>query len=412
MPRVIAYYTHESQYQQLVKKLEVSCEKFGVACYTEGFVDRGKWEHNCAIKPEFILGMLKKYPGETLIYIDADAVIKKQPELFKTFDMDFACHFRRNQLLSGTLFFNSNERTIALVEAWVKKQQEDPNIWDQKVLQRTLREFDVDVFQLPATYCKIFDAQDQKGDPVIEHYQASRKIKRERKKHDDCPLPKQAKGLPDGSIILTHERANDIKFMDLNFKRRHPNETRWLPVLTTLEEANLNFKGQTGYIIGKGPSLDKLSPNDFDDTGPIIAVNEAIFKLEQLDLENQTFLVQDPALREFAKPTKITVILEERICGFYRIYPNKLQYSRINMGLPHKVLSAIVAIRILKQWGVTRIVMLAFDACINEDTRYAKIVGYPSDEIRPAKRFLGHKPQLIKNLADIDYSFRLAGKMN
>lgn len=423
MAKVIAYCTSNSQYVELIKKLKASCEEFDIKIMTREYDDRGTWELNCAIKSEFILDMLRSFPGDTLVYIDADAVVKKPLDL-DFGGMDFGCYFLNDELLSGTLFFHSNERTIDFVAEWVRDQKQDPNVWDQKVLQATLESYQkilqettdgtdsLKIMKLTASYCKIFDNINHKDvDPVIEHFQASRKEKRDRK-IGSCELPKKARIQPDGSITLLHSRPKDVKFLDKHFKRRHPNLERWLPDLETLDEADLDYSGKIGYIVGKGPSLDSLGPDDFDDDGPIIAINEALTKLEQLNIPNPTYLVQDPALREFANLQRATAILEDSICGLYRKYPNKLQYSQPGMGLPRGVLSAIVAIRILQQWNVTSIVLLAFDACVNQDTNYAKIVGYESsDKKRDPRRFLKHKPMLVKNLAGTAYSFRLAGKI-
>ncbi len=267
MIRVIAFYTKDTQYEELVNKLTISCQKFSVLYWTEAFDDRGSWEQNCAIKPEFILDMLHRHPDETLIYIDADAVIQRQPTLFQDFDGDFACYFRDTELLSGTLFFKSNTKTIELVRRWVTKQQENPKIWDQKVLQEVIKDsqdLGLDLQKLPATYCKIFDSRDEPGLPIIEHFQASRKVKAERRQRKEgrCNLPKNARVQPDGSVTLLRRKPKDIAFMDKNFKRRHQNEMRWLPELETMEEAALNFEGKTAYIIGKGPSLDRISERD------------------------------------------------------------------------------------------------------------------------------------------------------
>jgi len=412
MPRVIAYYTMGSQYEQLIEKLKASCEQFDVKINVRGYDDRGTWEQNCAIKSEFILDMLRSFPGETLIYIDADAVIKKDPELFRIFDADFGCHFLGGELLSGTLILNATNATIDLVSEWNRLQKEDTSKWDQKVLQEAFNDLrdSIDFHELPASYCKIFDNVLHKDvDPVIEHYQASRKVKRDRK-IGTIKLPKSARSQPDGSIVLLHKRPADIKFMDKHFKRGR-GLYRWVPDLETIEEADLDFSGKTGYIIGKGPSLDVLNPNDFPEDGPIIAINEALFKLEELYLPNELYMVQDPALREFAKPTKTTIILEQTICGLYRQYQDKLQYDREHMGLPRGVLSAIVAIKILQLWKIEKIVLIAFDACMNNNTEYAKVVGYKSsDKKRDPRRFLKHKKMLIQVLAGTSYDFQLAGK--
>lgn len=51
------------------------------------------------------------------------------------------------------------------------------------------------------------------------------------------------------------------------------------------------YKGQTIWIVGKGPSLQYLKKEDFGQ-GPIITINQAIIKVEELDLPNPTYSMQ------------------------------------------------------------------------------------------------------------------------
>lgn len=48
------------------------------------------------------------------------------------------------------------------------------------------------------------------------------------------------------------------------------------------------FKGQTVWIIGKGPSLQYLTKEDIG-PGPVIAINTSIIKIEELDLSNPIY---------------------------------------------------------------------------------------------------------------------------
>lgn len=50
-------------------------------------------------------------------------------------------------------------------------------------------------------------------------------------------------------------------------------------------------KGQTMWIVGKGPSLQYLIKEDIG-SGPVIAINQAIIKIEELDLPNPVYSMQ------------------------------------------------------------------------------------------------------------------------
>jgi hypothetical protein len=65
--------------------------------------------------------------------------------------------------------------------AWINKNKKHPRTWDQKNLAAVLKEVEHNACYLPPEYCWIFDLSKKRyGNlkPVIEHYQASRKLKR------------------------------------------------------------------------------------------------------------------------------------------------------------------------------------------------------------------------------------------
>ena len=136
---VVAFYTINTPYEQEVRKLEFTCTKHGLKYHTEGYEGRGHWTANCAIKPEFILEMLTRFPDEDLLYIDADGEIKQYPKLIEKLTCDVAAYIMKGgTLLSGTLFFRNNEKVKELVNEWIKKQRQRPDRWDQYTLHETI----------------------------------------------------------------------------------------------------------------------------------------------------------------------------------------------------------------------------------------------------------------------------------
>ena len=51
------------------------------------------------------------------------------------------------------------------------------------------------------------------------------------------------------------------------------------------------YKGETIWIVGKGPSLQCLTKEDIG-LGPVITINQAIIKVEEIDLPNPIFSMQ------------------------------------------------------------------------------------------------------------------------
>ena len=51
--KTIAYYT--PNYEEVIKPLSNSCEKFKVNLELTRYEQRGSWEENCGIKPELFM---------------------------------------------------------------------------------------------------------------------------------------------------------------------------------------------------------------------------------------------------------------------------------------------------------------------------------------------------------------------
>jgi len=176
----VAYCT-KGAYEAEVQKLRESMEKLKLPHQIRVIYSMGTWQKNCLYKPIFIKEMLQKY-SKPVLYVDADAVFHKSPELFNTLSADFAVHYFRNaQLASGTLFFNNSVAAFNLLDAWIERNRNYPKDRDQDNLQRVLEKPGwknrLRIHYLSAEYCKIFDLAPEVKDPVIEHFQASRRLR-------------------------------------------------------------------------------------------------------------------------------------------------------------------------------------------------------------------------------------------
>ena len=169
-------------YAEEAQGLVESLEAFRLDYEVNELPDAGSWAWNCGRKAAYLLTCRAKHPGRPLVWVDADARIVQRPTWFDTLDCDIAYHLRHGEeLLSGTLYFGATDGASDLLERWQVECQYHPDEWDQRVLDRVLKEnpdrWREDV--LPASYVSIFDAPEMNREPaVIRHRQASRRLKR------------------------------------------------------------------------------------------------------------------------------------------------------------------------------------------------------------------------------------------
>jgi hypothetical protein len=392
---VVAFYTLETPYAEEVKHLIESCRFHNLDVHVEAYPNQGRWVWNAALKPFFIRDMLKRFHNQNLLYLDADAVVIKPPSEPPG---DIGVHFLDDkELLSGTIFLKNNAKVRRLVEDWCDEQLLNRSEWDQRVLQRILPRHALEVTNLPRAYCKIFD---KPGEAVIQQNQASRRFKHVVERIVDIPEVvgnMRIRRESDGSYVLTRHHAEAEAFLNKHCIKAK-GELKWHPRPKSdhkIEELAPLFKDKKCYVVGKGPSLDRLTALDFQDpTAPVIAINEAIHKVEELGLVNPVFvLVKDVGLGATCKPKKAKVIAT---LGNKDWYADCETY--IFQPKPPEVLSALAAVAIGKSLGSKSFVFVSFDACTNKDTSYAKSVGYESTRGGDPGRFLSHRPKIMKAL--------------
>lgn len=180
---VIGYYTTDPVYSECYELLKASMDRFGMK-YDFEAIDPGEWKYITDLKPRIVLGMLEKYK-QPILYLDVDAFVHEDLEpFFGGLNSDIAVHYLtkksgEEELLSGTVYFDYNEKVISLVNAWLDAEKNNPTLNDQQSLQLAISEFnsDLNLYQLPAAYTYIFDRKYSEVErPIIEHLQASREI--------------------------------------------------------------------------------------------------------------------------------------------------------------------------------------------------------------------------------------------
>jgi len=404
---VCAFYTENTPYEAEVLKLEADAELCKLEFYKQGYPNTGSWVRNCGLKPNFLAEMLQKFKGKNIVYIDADARIRRIPELFETIKADIGVHYwRGKELLSGTIFLRNNDRVKALVAKWAEAQEQSPETWDQKTLQAVLAKDDTcEVLDIPPRYVKIHDKMTGVGRPIIEHFQASRRLKRAVEVHTKRQYPEmigkvKLREAPDGTIYISRHDKDAIAWLDKH-AHRLKNQLRWIPIYgekLELEALREIFEGKVCQIVGKGPSLDYLRADHFDD-GPIIALNEAALQVETLELPNKLFcLQQDAKLRDTCYCKSATMLISNKAANFYAKYDGVFVFDSRQYNLPLNSLSVSAAIAIARSLGATGFAMMCFDACVTGHLTYAKCIKYDVTWGGSPDRFRTHRRKIEKHL--------------
>jgi hypothetical protein len=164
------------------------------------------------------------------------------------------------------------------------------------------------------------------------------------------------------------------------------------------------------YIVGKGPSLDKLKAEHFiDENAPIIAINESIHKVESLAIRNTIYCVQqDSALKETCWSKRGTMLIPHITGAWYEKHPRVCMYSMTDLGGRESFhpQSVIAATRIAKLMGCDKIIYIGFDSYVNKNTDYASCVGYPSTVGGDPNRFIKQYDYLAPELVGYPHEFR------
>jgi hypothetical protein len=184
-----SFFTAKTGYEKLVPHFKQTAVAAGIPeMIVDEISNQRDWHKNTHWKAKLIRAHLIDLAGlyEAVVFVDIDARFYSYPKLFDDLRCDFAAHFRnwrhaREELLSGTLFFRINKRCLDLVEDWIALNKANPKIWEQKNLQRAFKRASSLIHdKLPIEYCMIFDDPLRpKIEPVIEHFQASRKLRYE-----------------------------------------------------------------------------------------------------------------------------------------------------------------------------------------------------------------------------------------
>lgn len=183
----VSAFTEGSGYEKEVKRLRDSFEKFGVDYIIYKMDHQGSWERNTQEKVKYIFKALNDYKCP-IVWVDADAELLKKDDYFHHVQDDIQVYEIKEweDILTGTMFLNYNQRVIDFLGQWVFNNEIN-SVSCQKTFIKIYRGDNTLVKgELPCRFIKIYDNELQKcDDPVIVHYQGSRRYKRHQKRVND-----------------------------------------------------------------------------------------------------------------------------------------------------------------------------------------------------------------------------------
>lgn len=131
------------------------------------------------------------------------------------------------------------------------------------------------------------------------------------------------------------------------------------------------YRGQTAYIVGRGPSIENLSLAQFG-PGPVISLNQAIVKVEEMGLNNPVYSMQKDGVADGeVVPQSATLLVHSRESegSFLGYSPRYVFDNPKDFDLTTTAPSVMSATAMAKMMGCDRVVYLCCDACTNGDKR-------------------------------------------
>lgn len=168
---IVSFYTLNTQYTDICHKyLMASLSNLNLHSDVRGVPNLGSWNRNTSYKPDFLVHMLDQHPNEDIVFVDADAEILEYPKLFEEIpeEYNFAFHMldkstwynrvypedNRFELLTGTLFIRNNDLSKEVVKQWAGECASSRE-WEQRILQRIIKDRGIKCYSLPLSYCYI-----------------------------------------------------------------------------------------------------------------------------------------------------------------------------------------------------------------------------------------------------------------
>ena len=125
-------------------------------------------------KADFVVRMWERHGGP-LLFVEADAVLRKPPLLSRQLGCDFAAHrWNRWEMSARTIYFGNSDAADALVRTWRDLAAAYPSVWDGYLLDQawslTASQRPLDTVWLPRSYHALAGDADARRHATILHH--------------------------------------------------------------------------------------------------------------------------------------------------------------------------------------------------------------------------------------------------
>ena len=114
---VVSSYTKGTPYKSEADRLQETLEKHEVPYCITALEDLGSWRENCRATNHVIMDGFARFPDKDIVWLDADARVRKYPVLFDNYMYDIGLYFPewppgsgKMQCRTGTMYLKNTER--------------------------------------------------------------------------------------------------------------------------------------------------------------------------------------------------------------------------------------------------------------------------------------------------------------
>lgn len=124
-PLFVFYWT-DKRYCDLADQLAASLKRFDLDFQSHAVIDMGDWMRNNYLKPTFLLKMMQENPRRTIVLLDADMIVEKEPLMlirrgksWRTVDIDLPMFC--GKVVGGPLLVRNTPSVRAFIEYWAEE---------------------------------------------------------------------------------------------------------------------------------------------------------------------------------------------------------------------------------------------------------------------------------------------------
>jgi hypothetical protein len=209
-------------------------------------------------------------------------------------------------------------------------------------------------------------------------------------------------------IVPRKNMKREIKFLDNhpNLIRKNNYANAWVDLDNAKNLGCLkdSLKNMPALLIGKGPSLDKLTKEMIPESCVILTANEAIRTVLALNLTNKIYACQlDRSLGGILNKFDINRIVSTSVIDFYNQSDKTIACSDVRFHCRFHTVGHMMCLA-AKFLGCSPIILTAFDGAYSGSCDYAKSIGYSSRRGGTPERFKKHKTYLESALKGVPHT--------